>query len=557
MSLYEYIVTLKNHEDLDDFYKDMEEAGGPLYIPNRQVRCSNRRSISRNTHYMLTDEEAMQIKNDDRVADVIRADILLASIKPLYTQTGNFSKSWTNNATHLNWGLIRCIEGTHLAGWGYDSVTTRNGTINFPYTGKNVDVVIIDGHIDPAHPELQKNADGTGGSRVVQLNWHQYTNQADIIDNDNAALLSSTYVYTPYVGTAAQTDDNNHGVHVAGTACGSTQGWARDANIYNINPYGTNPNGLSSLIMWDYIRAFHRNKPVNALTGTRNPTICNGSYGSSLLFPYVYDTFTTGPIVYINYRGANIGSPTATTALADNQITAGGIRVSSGIAEVPLYSTAVAADIQDALTDGIHVVGAAGNEYSKIDVSGGVDYNNFFYEYDSGTYYSYFSHKGTAPAAVPGVVCVGSIDNVAVEYKAGYSNCGPRVDVYAPGTGINSSLHTTGVADPRNSSYRLGKYQGTSMASPQVCGVLACLLEAYPNLTPADTLQWVKTVSKTGQITDNAPSDQTNIQSLQGSANRYLFAKTYRATEGTSFPNVTNFLRPSNGQVYPRIKRRR
>lgn len=558
MILHEYIVTLDKFEDLESFYTDMEEPGGNLYIPNRQVKCSNRRSMSRNTHYMLTDEEADILKQDTRVIDVMRSDIILAGTKPSYIQSANFSKSGSNSSSHVNWGLIRCIEGVHQANWGSNNITSRNASIEFPYTGKNVDVIIIDGHIDPSHPELQKNADGSGGSRVVQLNWHQYTNQADVIDNDNQALLTGNYVYTPYIGSTAVTDNNNHGIHVAGTACGSTQGWARDANIYNINPYSTNPNTLSSLIIWDYIRAFHRNKPVNPLTGRKNPTICNGSYGVSLNFPYAYDGFNTGPIVYINYRGSNIGVSTSTVALSDAEITSGGIRISGSIATVPIYVASVAADIQDAISDGIHIVGAAGNEYSKIDVSTGQDYNNYFYEYEGGTHYGpYYQHRGTAPGSVLGVVCVGSVDNLDNEVKAGYSNCGPRIDVYAPGTGINSSLHTTGVTDPRNASYTLGKKQGTSMASPQVCGLLACILEVNPNLTPTQGLEYIKNVAKLSQLTDNLPANQTNIQSLQGSTNRYLFAKTFRNTQGTSYPSTTNFLRPTTGQAYPRTKRRR
>ena len=50
----EYIVTLNNKDDLDEFYYDMETPGGNLYIPNRSVDIVNRRPISRNTHYNLT-----------------------------------------------------------------------------------------------------------------------------------------------------------------------------------------------------------------------------------------------------------------------------------------------------------------------------------------------------------------------------------------------------------------------------------------------------------------------------------------------------------------------
>ena len=57
----EYVVTLRNKEDLDDFYNDMETPGGDLYIPDRAVDLQLRRSISRNTHYMLTPEEVSEL----------------------------------------------------------------------------------------------------------------------------------------------------------------------------------------------------------------------------------------------------------------------------------------------------------------------------------------------------------------------------------------------------------------------------------------------------------------------------------------------------------------
>ena len=70
----EYVVTLRNKEDLDDFYNDMETPGGDLYIPDRAVDLQLRRQISRNTHYMLTPEEVIELKQDPRVWDVKSAN---------------------------------------------------------------------------------------------------------------------------------------------------------------------------------------------------------------------------------------------------------------------------------------------------------------------------------------------------------------------------------------------------------------------------------------------------------------------------------------------------
>ncbi len=55
-NLREYVVTAISYEVLDDLCNDIESPGGSLYIPNRQVQVANQRSISRNTHYFLSDE---------------------------------------------------------------------------------------------------------------------------------------------------------------------------------------------------------------------------------------------------------------------------------------------------------------------------------------------------------------------------------------------------------------------------------------------------------------------------------------------------------------------
>ena len=104
----EYIVTLKNFDDLDEFYLDMETPGGNLYIPNRSVDLINRRPISRNTHYLLTDEEADQIRNDPRVLRCTpRPEDLGMELKKYWTQTSSdWNKSGSISNSHLNWGLL-------------------------------------------------------------------------------------------------------------------------------------------------------------------------------------------------------------------------------------------------------------------------------------------------------------------------------------------------------------------------------------------------------------------------------------------------------------------
>ena len=150
----EYIIILKRARDLDQFYDDMESLYGDSEIPNRIVDCAYRRPMSRSTHYYLTDQEAVQVSRDSRVESITLpyADLGL-SIQPLASQGSDYwDKSGTNDSAHVNWGLLRGYERAPRANWGSDSTASVSGTINLSNIGRNVDVVVIDGHIPLEHP---------------------------------------------------------------------------------------------------------------------------------------------------------------------------------------------------------------------------------------------------------------------------------------------------------------------------------------------------------------------------------------------------------------------
>lgn len=795
--LKEWIVTLYNHEDLESFYEDMETPGGSLYIPERNVKVANKRPMSRNTHYMLTFEEAEMIRQDERVWGVELLELLEMSTRPagFKITTGDFAKDWSADSQDINWGILRQSETANRENWGdngvssvdasnitpkqynncliiggydnthvniqteleaaghtvtfmvgpglpnispyqqvwdlryntaisvadraqYNGFLTRRGflyltgenegfatrnnsisnfvsplgggvvtvsqtpsdfqtanTVFFPggqvinyafssgifntggtgrvltsdsnglvtammwlgnagdlspqyngtvvvitdvnwteapyYTsnnqlflrkiisgvaagttagtigdagtgtqnnltitasGRNVDVVIFDGHINPSHPEFVSNFDtyyqgGTpyglsGGSRVVQYNWFQ----------NNVGFGTGNYVYTPYVDPSnpGRTSDNDHGVHVAGTAVGNRQGWARDANIYNISIYGTNQNfgtlGLGSSTYWDYVRAWHLNKPINPVTGRKNPTITNHSYGTSIR----YNSGSFGPITRAIYRGNDFNPGRALTTAELQQR---GFYTNNQSPLVPYYSTASEADIQDAINDGIVVIAAAGNESWKIVNPSDQDYNNIFYATFNGSNLTWFLNRGNGGggAGYGPVITVGAVGINKEEYKGTFSNCGNQVDIFAAGTAIQSSLHTasgtlsSSVLDPRNSSFYLGKYQGTSMATPQVTGIIACLAEHWPNIRQQEAFQWLIDFCNKNQMGNTGEDNAMATLSLQGAPNRFVRWFNQRPVDGGTFPQ-RNF-RPrtvADSPVYygqrlwprPRIRRR-
>lgn len=522
----EYVITLSSYDDLADFYTDMETEGGALYLPNRAVEVKYRRPNSRNTHYLLTGTEAELIKNDPRVVSVVPAGLLDITLTPSYTKTADFYRGTSETDQIVNWGLLRCINGSQIPNWGSDNNPSYVGTINYSALGEDVDVIVIDGHFNPNHPEFALNEDGTGGSRVNQFDWNTLTTAAGLLDENAHTVLSGPYVYEPYDGSPGETEANNHGCHVAGTLAGNTQGWAKKSNIYNISPYAQyNPNVTDvsgwSLIMWDYIRAFHASKPVDPVTGKKRPTVCNCSYGNIAFFPYDYGSFQTGPITRVFYRGTWYGNPLV--PLTNSELLSYGLYPVGGVVGVPFYDAAVAAEITDAMDEGIIVVAAAGNQYTRAVTPGNIDYTNRISASINGTYYEQYCHQGMSPGATPDVICVGSATSRSTETKSYFSNCGNRVDVFAPGEHILSSLNVNGnLLDSRNLDFTLSQYNGTSMASPQVAGVIACNLETNPSLTQQDFRTYITRFSKNNQLTSGSGGG-ADTTDLQGAANRYLY----------------------------------
>ena len=150
--------------------------------------------------------------------------------------------------------------------------------------------------------------------------------------------------------------------------------------------------------------------------------------------------------------------------------------------------------------------------------------------------------------------------STANETKADFSMTGPRIDIFAPGRYIMSSFNSTGsfggVADPRNASYYIGKISGTSMASPQVTGVLATALEVYPTLNQSRALSYLQGYARTAQMTDTGGS-YSDYTSLLGATNRYLRFVNERSSTGNTWPKQNYFVRPATGSVWPRSRIRR
>jgi serine protease len=85
---------------------------------------------------------------------------------------------------------------------------------------------------------------------------------------------------------------------------------------------------------------------------------------------------------------------------------------------------------------------------------------------------------GHQPASCSGVIAVGATTRTGA--KASYSNFGARVAISAPGSGVLSTANT-GEFGPVADTYL--SYNGTSMATPHVSGVVSLMLSVNPALT--------------------------------------------------------------------------
>ena len=497
----QYNVALNRGVDYDAFWNDMESDtdGGKLYIPNRAVEFTNERPASlRQCWYLLTDEEAELLRQDDRVYCVEippehRDDIIMT---PSVTQTGDFTKTTSSAGSFLNWGLIRASNPTNVYGTG---TTTA---LNYEYTldGTGVDVVIQDSGLQVDHPEF---TDSLGNSRVQQIDWGAFS---------GGAFTQNANHYRDFDG---------HGTHVAGTAAGKTYGWAKNARIYSVKlngleGSGDSGTGISPTYAFDCIKSWHIAK-----AGSR-PTVVNMSWG----YLTFYNTVTS-----VTYRGTTY-SDASTTGNATYRQTTYGIRNISGAAYgyTHICNTRISSvdvDVQELLDAGVVVCVAAGNRSFKIDTIGGTDYNNTI-QTDTGTKYI---HRGSSPHD-DDAITVGNSDRVVfsstLDQKSTSSETGPGVDIYAPGTNIISACSTTnrfsGQTYYLNASYRQTNISGTSMASPQVAGVSALVLQLNPSYTPAQVKSALIAESTATIYTTGLNNDWSDTRSLQGGSQRFLHA---------------------------------
>jgi subtilisin family serine protease len=145
---------------------------------------------------------------------------------------------------------------------------------------------------------------------------------------------------------------------------------------------------------------------------------------------------------------------------------------------------------------------------------------------------------------------VGSMDSTVYDatndQRATYSETGPGVSIWAPGTDIMSATSTTNKfgapAYYLNASYKQTNISGTSMATPQVAGVAALVLQLNATYTPAQIKTSLLNTAGSVIYSTGLTNDYSNTRSLLGSSQKVLFADynlVSTTTTTTAAPTTT------------------
>jgi len=521
-------------------------------IPSRSCDCVSDMCCSPTRGvYLLSDDEVAQLINHDKIKwirkstlfnqDVVEQrkldeklfpDSLTNRYKENLESVRNDSDLTLSSTVldYTQWGLLRSQQVENaFVGVG---TTSLSSDLQFTLTGKHVDVVVMDTGVRWDHPEFL----GIGYTSVpVGVSTASVSRVRDILIHgaseygiDWAAeglVAPGTGVLANYnIAGALQSASFGgswHGSHIAGTAAGNHFGAAFEANIWSIACVDRSDLGFAeSGDGFDYIKVWHKNKPINPETGRKNPTIVNGSWGTREFVQW------NGATYDVSFRGTTYSS---TDIEADNTFlpavfwmeTSGSFFEFMSEFSGPQTSSNEIFDDPDC-SDIVFVfaAGNSGNGNGKLDVPNGIDYDNAFSNatfalgtggsFDAGRGVSSLNYCRPGTPAITHIglpdapIVVGALDadidttaGFSSERSASFSNKGPRIDVWAAGQSILSPW-SSGFKDPRNNEYRLQYLQGTSMATPNVTGVLALYLQAYPDADRTSARQWLATRGSIG-----------------------------------------------------------
>jgi hypothetical protein len=365
---------------------------------------------------------------------------------------------------------------------------------------------------------------GVGIATTAAHEWWQ-NSSARSAKFQSLGTVSINVLYTlGHVSTKTVNSDTNQLIDGHGTACasqigGKTFGLATECNLWGLRSALSGTGGYMSVASCLNICAIWHNAK-KLVSDDPDPTLINNSYGQTS------STGNTSGTSYTHgYRGSTL-SYTGTGNAASVATNSGACRNHkyftvnvSGSSATYFYggsgeytpvsageSTSSAAE--NAISAGCIVVTSAGNQNQKFSDYTDLDYNNWY-----STNTNYINRVGGISKGFSGLdertkgsIRVGALDCgvEAADSKQGatpysirkvcYSNCGPMINLWAPGEMTLAAGYTTAYESyVRNddSNFYDHWFNGTSAASPNACSVIALCLQINRSFKQSDVVDWI------------------------------------------------------------------
>lgn len=314
-------------------------------------------------------------------------------------------------------------------------------------------------------------------------------------------------------------------------------------------PYSSlGTNGSAIIDIWGnigtdfYVGVYIYNTNTDAFEDA-TPYLYNGAYTGSYSFTLYDDDFWSPDPCYVNIETgvSPLNNKPRVTLLIDN--TAQDDNYRYVLLEIKAASTQTKMWASGAIftNNSYYPPVLSGNSNSTVGEIGGtgksiISVGAYNTDFSPNGNIAYFSSKGpTADGRTkPDITAPGNRITSSVS----------RFDTYYETYGPGWSDVVSGVTDGTN-TWRFAKMQGTSMASPMVAGIIALWLEMYPDLTPTQAKQIMKSSAITDSYTGSISTLGSNIWGW-GKINAWVNIPSLIPPKPTISPSNTNICEGSS-----------
>ncbi len=257
-------------------------------------------------------------------------------------------------------------------------------------------------------------------------------------------------------------------------------------NSYTYNQDGTGVNVyvMDSGILYSHVdfggRAVFGYDAIGGLTSPGSDCNGHGTHVAGTVGGTTWGVAKKATLVSVRVLGCN-GSGSWSGVLAGiDWITKNGSK--PGVVNMSLGASGSNSTLENAITNSIN----AGFTYAIAAGNSNADACNF------------------TPARTPSAITVGS--TTSTDARSSFSNYGSCVDLFAPGSSIRSTYHTSNTATSTMS--------GTSMASPHVAGVAALFLQINPSASATQVRDAIVNGATQGVVTGSLTANNHLLYSL-------------------------------------------